>query len=137
MNAGSDNFETIDDTVAKVVIHQASVWEQFGEYYGNLQKDKYFDVYVFSLLTLATVIVTLGRSFYFFNVAMRASKNLHNSMFSGLTRASMYFFNTNPSGRILNRFSKDLGQIDDILPTVMIDIFQVTTKTLTRSISII
>lgn len=56
---------------------------------------------------------------------MTASKNLHNSMYQGLSRASMYFFHTNPSGRILNRFSKDMGQIDEILPTAMIDFLQI------------
>lgn len=56
---------------------------------------------------------------------MRASTNLHNLMYNGVTRATMYFFNTNPSGRILNRFSKDMGQIDEILPAVMIDVIQI------------
>uniref|UniRef100_T1GEA5 ABC transmembrane type-1 domain-containing protein n=1 Tax=Megaselia scalaris TaxID=36166 RepID=T1GEA5_MEGSC len=35
------------------------------------------------------------------------------------------FFNTNPSGRILNRFSKDMGQVDEILPGVMMDVVQI------------
>lgn len=56
---------------------------------------------------------------------MRASRNLHNSMLMGVSRASMYFFNTNPSGRIINRFSKDLGQVDEILPAIMIDMVQI------------
>lgn len=56
---------------------------------------------------------------------MRASRNLHNTMFQGVTRARMYFFHTNPSGRILNRFSKDMGQVDEILPSVMIDVIQI------------
>lgn len=56
---------------------------------------------------------------------MRASKNLHNTMFIGITRARMYFFNTNPSGRILNRFSKDMGQVDEILPGIAIDVIQI------------
>lgn len=56
---------------------------------------------------------------------MRASISLHNRMYQGVTRASMYFFNTNPSGRILNRFSKDMGQVDEILPAVMIDVIQI------------
>lgn len=56
---------------------------------------------------------------------MRASTNLHNLMYNGVTRATMFFFNTNPSGRILNRFSKDMGQIDEILPAVMIDVIQI------------
>lgn len=56
---------------------------------------------------------------------MKASRNLHNLMYHGVTRATMYFFNTNPSGRILNRFSKDMGQIDEMLPAVMIDVIQI------------
>lgn len=46
-------------------------------------------------------------------------------MFQGVTHAAMHFFNTNPSGRILNRFSKDLGQVDEILPSVMMDVLQI------------
>jgi len=56
---------------------------------------------------------------------MRSSTTLHNTMFQGVTRAAMHFFNTNPSGRILNRFSKDLGQVDEILPSVMMDVMQI------------
>lgn len=56
---------------------------------------------------------------------MRASRRLHDAMFNGVTRATMYFFNTNPSGRILNRFSKDMGQIDEYLPSVAVDVFQI------------
>lgn len=56
---------------------------------------------------------------------MRASRNLHNAMFLGVTRARMYFYHTNPSGRILNRFSKDMGQVDEVLPSVMIDVIQI------------
>lgn len=37
----------------------------------------------------------------------------------------MRFFNTNTSGRILNRFSKDMGAIDEFLPNAMIDCTQV------------
>jgi ABC-type multidrug transport system fused ATPase/permease subunit len=60
----------------------------------------------------------------FFNVAMRASRQLHDAMFAGVTKATMFFFNTNPSGRILNRFSKDVGQIDETLPFILVDVFQ-------------
>lgn len=37
----------------------------------------------------------------------------------------MRFFNTNCSGRVLNRFSKDMGAIDEKLPYVLIDTIQV------------
>lgn len=87
--------------------------------------EEMLDIYIFTLITVATIIITVARSFLFFNVAMKASINLHNSMFRGITRAAMYFFNTNPSGRILNRFSKDMGQVDEILPAVMMDVIQI------------
>uniref|UniRef100_W4VRR2 Putative abc transporter c family member n=1 Tax=Corethrella appendiculata TaxID=1370023 RepID=W4VRR2_9DIPT len=90
-----------------------------------IEADKYFDVYIFTSLVVSTVIITIIRSFLFFSAAMKASRNLHDSMFEGVTKATMYFFNTNPSGRILNRFSKDMGQIDEILPSVMIDVVQI------------
>ncbi|CAD6992118.1 unnamed protein product [Ceratitis capitata] len=83
------------------------------------------DIYIFSAIILATIIFSLSRSVLFFTLAKRSSISLHNAMFRGLTRASMYFFHTNPSGRILNRFSKDLGQVDEILPSVMMDVLQI------------
>lgn len=83
------------------------------------------DIYIFTGLIALTITVVLSRSFLFFNFAMRASQTLHDSMFGGIIRATMYFFSSNPSGRILNRFSKDMGQIDEILPSTMMDFFQI------------
>lgn len=59
---------------------------------------------------------------------MRASIKMHNRMFQSITGATMQFFNTNSSGRILNRFSKDMGVVDESLPKAMIDCLQVIIK---------
>ncbi|KNC31638.1 putative multidrug resistance-associated protein lethal(2)03659 [Lucilia cuprina] len=83
------------------------------------------DLYIFTAINVSIIFFALTRSLLFFNLAKRSSTNLHNAMFKGVTRAAMYFFNTNPSGRILNRFSKDLGQVDEILPGVMMDVIQI------------
>ncbi|KAH8359400.1 hypothetical protein KR093_006524 [Drosophila rubida] len=83
------------------------------------------DIYYFTALNVSVIVFTVIRTLLFNKLAMRSSTNLHNAMFRGITRAAMYFFNTNPSGRILNRFSKDIGQIDEILPTVMLDVVQI------------
>lgn len=59
---------------------------------------------------------SLFRGTIFFVLCMRASVRLHNRLFKKLVRAPMVFFETNPIGQILNRFSRDTGIIDDILP---------------------
>ncbi|KAH8359394.1 hypothetical protein KR093_006509 [Drosophila rubida] len=83
------------------------------------------DIYYFTALNVASILLCVMRPILFYTMARRSSTNLHNAMFRGITKAAMYFFNTNPSGRILNRFSKDLGQLDEILPTIMLDVMQI------------
>lgn len=61
----------------------------------------------------------------FIKTCMKASIRLHNAMFSSILRGAMRFFDTNPSGRILNRFSKDIGAIDELLPRFMLESIQV------------
>jgi len=56
-------------------------------------------IFIYTAVTLGTIVITLTRSITFFNVCMRASMNLHDLMFRSITRATMYFFNTNPSGK--------------------------------------
>lgn len=78
-------------------------------------------IYVYAgILAVLGVLVTC-RAFSFYKMCLRISKNMHDLMFRGVTRTFMYFFNQNPSGRILNRFSKDVGTIDSTLPTVVVD----------------
>lgn len=102
-------------------------------------------VFVFAALTFAIILATLAENTLFVSVCTKASINLHNQMFSAITRSKTIFLNKNPSGkkikllnfflnfnciffmlgRILNRFSKDIGLIDEILPNVLVDVIQV------------
>lgn len=82
-------------------------------------------IYIFTGLTVLTIGVTLIRSFAFFGTCMRASIRLHDRMFRSISRATMRFFNTNTSGRVLNRFSKDMGSVDEMLPIALIDCLQI------------
>lgn len=84
------------------------------------ERNKY-NYYYYSFSMLIVVFLVFLRSFVFFQMCLKASRNLHDKLFRGITRATMYFFNTNPSGRILNRFSKDIGSIDTTLPVALMD----------------
>lgn len=78
-------------------------------------------IYIFTAMTFLVVIIINIKSLVSVSVCMDASKNLHKNMFNALIRAKMNFFNTNLSGSILNRFSKDMGAIDEILPQIIVD----------------
>ncbi|KAF5283707.1 hypothetical protein FQR65_LT13742 [Abscondita terminalis] len=83
-------------------------------------------IYVYTATALILIVVTLIRSFSFYTLCMNASIRLHDNMFNSIIHATMRFFNTNTSGRILNRFSKDMGSVDELLPTAMLDALQIT-----------
>lgn len=46
-------------------------------------------------------------------------------MFYSILHTSMRFFDLNPSGRILNRFSRDMGAIDEVMPRAMMEAIQI------------
>ncbi|XP_035890492.1 uncharacterized protein LOC118502378 [Anopheles stephensi] len=90
-----------------------------GSIFTRLSRHQYILMYAIAMLFM--FVLSLSRSFLFFYICLRATIRLHDRLFRGITRATMYFFNTNPSGRILNRFSRDIGCIDTFLPFAMMD----------------
>ena len=75
----------------------------------------------YAIIILSLIFSTTMYSMTFFAICMKASRNLHNAMFHKLIRAESRFFDTHPSGRILNRFSKDIGSIDEVLPMTLFE----------------
>uniref|UniRef100_A0A8C7TT12 Multidrug resistance-associated protein 4 n=1 Tax=Oncorhynchus mykiss TaxID=8022 RepID=A0A8C7TT12_ONCMY len=80
---------------------------------------------IFSGLTGATLIFGFARSLVMFNVLVKAAQSLHNRMFNSILRTPVRFFDVNPIGRVLNRFSKDIGQLDAALPWTFVDFIQI------------
>ncbi|CAF3345421.1 unnamed protein product [Rotaria sp. Silwood2] len=95
-----------------------------------------FYAYVYLGVILATLIVALIRAGYTFYIMLRGSTYFHNRMLKGILYTSLRFFESNPSGRILNRASKDQQVLDESLPLALIDTMQYLLMTL-GSITII
>lgn len=87
----------------------------------ELAKERMQYVTFYAIIMASFVVIIFKSEFSFFYMCMRASQNLHDKLFRGVTGTYMSFFNNNPSGRVLNRFSKDIGSIDTSLPNCLFD----------------
>ncbi|VAH23048.1 unnamed protein product [Triticum turgidum subsp. durum] len=96
-----------------------SIWTDEGSL--KIHGPGYYNL-IFGILSFGQVLVTLTNSYWLITSSLRAAKRLHDYMLRSILRAPMVFFHTNPLGRIINRFSKDLGDIDRNL-AVFVNLF--------------
>jgi ATP-binding cassette subfamily C (CFTR/MRP) protein 4 len=72
-------------------------------------------------LGCAVIVLAVLRAMTCFHLTIKASRVLHDRMTEAVLRAQIAFFDQNPIGRILNRFSADVGSNDDLLPATLFD----------------
>ncbi|KAM3966702.1 ATP-binding cassette subfamily C member 4 [Aphomia sociella] len=89
---------------------------------GPLTNSQYLIIH--GSVVLGLIIFVHLRIIAFASATMRASQNLHDLVFNKLIVSIMRFFDTNPTGRILNRFSKDIGALDEFLPRSILETLQ-------------
>ena len=97
---------------------------------------------IYGVLVGSVWILAIARTVLFYIILLRASTLSHNKMFISVLRSPVLFFDTNPVGmcdnllksivilfiwlgRILNRFSKDVGFLDDVLIYIFCEFLQV------------
>ncbi|CAF4037836.1 unnamed protein product [Adineta steineri] len=83
-----------------------------------------FYAYIYLGAVSSILIVAIIRVGFGFYIMLRGSTYLHNRMLTGMLYTSLRFFESNPSGRILNRASKDQQILDQSLPVALIDTMQ-------------
>ncbi|TPX67141.1 hypothetical protein CcCBS67573_g07611 [Chytriomyces confervae] len=69
-------------------------------------------LYIYTGSSIAATLVDLLGLVIVLLLCVRASEHLHDSALSGLMRAPMSFFDTQPIGRILNRMTADVSSTD-------------------------
>ena len=77
----------------------------------NNIKDHFLHIGVYSALSIGEAIVMSVRDLIFFLRCALASKLIHNALLDGVLKSPMSFFDTNPLGRIINRFSADIDTL--------------------------
>ncbi|XP_078581258.1 ATP-binding cassette sub-family C member 5-like [Branchiostoma floridae x Branchiostoma japonicum] len=75
-----------------------------------------FYVIVLGGTALAMVVSIIIKFWSFSKVTIVAAYRFHKRLFQSVFRSPTQFFDTTPNGRILNRFSKDMDEVDAQLP---------------------
>lgn len=82
--------------------------------------------YIYAAMVGGVFMLSIMRASFFFATTLRSSERLHQNMVVSILRAPVLFFDTNSAISILNRFSKDIGCMDELLPSVFLRAIQIT-----------
>lgn len=82
--------------------------------YPNWKRDT--RIGVFGALGVAQGILVFIATILLANASVSASRILHSKLLNNILRVPMLFFDTTPTGRILNRFAKDIFTVDEAIP---------------------
>lgn len=117
-------ISSLDSVTAKFWLKHWS--DQNSEEKGNPNLGFYLGVYLAIGVTFA-ILGVARRAVVRIYCGLSASKKLHDEMVESVTRCPMQFFETTPLGRILNRFSGDVAELDESLPSNFLEIIWVIT----------
>lgn len=76
---------------------------------------------IFAFLGGTAALLTFMRTLMTARGGVRAAGSLHEKLLYGVLRAPMQFFESTPTGRILNRFGKDTEAIDQHIPNTLME----------------
>jgi ATP-binding cassette subfamily C (CFTR/MRP) protein 4 len=79
-------------------------------------------VYLYGILAIILVVSVHPLAYCYIKYCASVSQKLHNKLLAAIVAVPMKFFNDHSSGRILNRFSKDLGCIDQVIPMMLFEV---------------
>ena len=71
---------------------------------------------MYAAFGVGQIVLTLFASYFLALGGIFAATLIHKRLLVNILRLPMSFFDTTPSGRILNRFSKDINTIDETIP---------------------
>lgn len=77
---------------------------------------------IYTCIMICLMLFSFIRVWSIYLLCLKCSIRLHDLAFSRLIRAPVSFFETNPIGRVLNRFTRDIAIIDQQIPRNMVDL---------------
>ncbi|KAG9397960.1 hypothetical protein AC1031_016377 [Aphanomyces cochlioides] len=99
------------------------------------QRESNKNMGIYSGLVVATCFLTIIQVGVVLLYGLYGSRTLFKGMLDGLIQAPMRFFDTNPIGRILNRFGDDVFQCDIAIPLSFAPILVETAGALSKMVT--
>uniref|UniRef100_A0A8C7R279 ATP-binding cassette, sub-family C (CFTR/MRP), member 2 n=1 Tax=Oncorhynchus mykiss TaxID=8022 RepID=A0A8C7R279_ONCMY len=88
--------------------------DYYNKTYPNWKRDT--RIGVFGALGVAQGVFVFMGTLLLANGSINASRILHSRLLNNILRVPMMFFDTTPSGRVVNRFAKDIFTVDEAIP---------------------
>lgn len=89
---------------------------------GSSENSRYLGIYTgFGCGQAVFVCIS---SFVMAHASFKASTILHEKLLVNVMHLALSFFEITPTGRILNRFSKDVDMVDSVIPNVLLEVFK-------------
>ncbi|KAF8211647.1 ATP-binding cassette transporter [Mycena galopus ATCC 62051] len=82
---------------------------------GQGPQDPTYYISIFTLLSIAGLVLTTSRWLVLYSGSIHASSTLYKQLLGAVLRADIRFHDTSSRGRVLNRFGKDFEGIDNDL----------------------
>lgn len=92
---------------------------------GGSAADTRFYLTIYGLVgILASLAICVAPFILYTWLAITSAKKFHDGLFRGISRAPLQWFETIPTGRLLNLFSRDVNVVDEVLPRVLNGFFR-------------
>ena len=101
---------------SKALLDYWLTWWATNEY--GFSSNEYLAVYFGIFVMNGIFVFVRSLTLYFF--LCRACRWMHENLLARVMKMPMSFFDTTPSGRIINRFSRDTETIDIVLPGIVV-----------------
>ena len=100
-----------------------SVWSDFNDVHNATEITENLSYYlgIYGGIGGFESAIEFTREMILFFCCAGASKVIHQRLLNRVMRSPMSFFDTNPTGRIINRFSADIDKIDLTIPFIFSD----------------
>ena len=109
----SQNEQAVDNSTEKT--SDALAWRA-------IASTTELNLIIYTILMVLLMATSFIRVWLIYLLCLRCSIKLHDLAFSRVLRAPISFFETNPLGRILNRFTRDIAIIDQMIPRNIVEL---------------